>query len=175
MESLPLDPISQRVRSMGQVVLLAGRALDYIQSFRIGIRARESYDSINSDLEKMLDHLLSKKDSYSGSYCDPTTMALCCLFIICQERVRELNLQRGSKEDLALQACRRMVWDTCRESLESNKEADVTRLSYVSIFCVFHCVSALVDQTESSPTCDEINRLVPTLHMFAQRWTVGKL
>ncbi|RSL56055.1 hypothetical protein CEP53_006909 [Fusarium sp. AF-6] len=157
---------------MGQVVLLAERALEHVQCSKTGIRTRENYNSIDSDLENMLDHLLSQ-DSYSESYCDPTTMALCCLFIIRQERVGELNAQPGSKEYLALQAYRRMVWDTCRESLESNKGADVNRLSYISIFCVFYCVSALVDQTESYPTCDEIDRLVPTLRMFAQKWTVG--
>ncbi|RSM08728.1 hypothetical protein CEP52_004473 [Fusarium oligoseptatum] len=172
MESSPLDLISQKVRSMGKVALLAGRALDYMQGPKMDIGTRENSNLIDSDLENMLDHLLSQ-DSYSESYCDPTTMALCCLFIIRQERVRELNAQPGSKEYLALQACRRMVWDTCRESLESNKGADITRLSYISIFCVFYCVSALADQAESYPTCDEIDRLVPTLRMFAQKWTVG--
>lgn len=97
------------------------------------------------------------------------------LFIIRQERVVELNAQPGSKEDLALQACRRMVWDTCRESIESNNDADVTRLSYISILCVFHCVSTLVGQAESIPTCDEVDQLVPTLQRFAQRWTVGSM
>ncbi|EEU34053.1 uncharacterized protein NECHADRAFT_85522 [Fusarium vanettenii 77-13-4] len=146
-EPFPLGPISQRIRSMGQVVFLSGRALEHLQGSKVGIRMKEDYDLIDSDLESMLDHLLSHKDSYSGSYCDPTTLALCCLFIIRQERVRELNTQPGSKAYLALQACRRMVWDTCRESLDSNKE--------------------------SAPTCDEIDQLVPTLRMFAQRWTVG--
>ncbi|RMJ13394.1 hypothetical protein CDV36_006934 [Fusarium kuroshium] len=76
MESLPLDLISQRVRSMGKVALLAGRALDYMQGPKMDIGTRGNYNSIDSDLENMLDHLLSRKDSYSGSYCDPTTMAL---------------------------------------------------------------------------------------------------
>ncbi|KAJ4229106.1 hypothetical protein NW759_003830 [Fusarium solani] len=172
MESLPLDPISQRVRSMGQVVLLAGRALEYLQGSKLAIGTKDDYDSIDSDLESMLDHLLSHNDSYSGSYCDPTTMALCCLFIIRQERVRERKTQPGSKADLALQACRRMAWDTCRESLESNKGADVNQLSLISISCVFHCVSALVNDTGSAPASDEIAQLAPTLRMFAQRWTI---
>lgn len=76
MESLPLDPISQRVRLMGQVVLLAGRALEYLRGSKLGIGTKDDYDSIDSDLESMLDYLLSHNDSYSGSYCDPTTMAL---------------------------------------------------------------------------------------------------
>ncbi|KAM0438636.1 hypothetical protein ACHAPT_001389 [Fusarium lateritium] len=139
----------------------------------MSIETDQDYGSIDNDIERMLDHLLRDKESYSGSYCDPTTMALCCLFIIRQERVRQLDAQSGSKEDMALRACSRMVWDTCRESLESNKGADVTRLSYISIFCVFHCTSMLVKEVDSAPPCDEIDQLLPTLRMFAQRWTVG--
>lgn len=61
---------------MGQVVLLAGRALEYVQCSKQGTGAKNAYDLVDSDLEVMLDHLLSYNDSYSGSYCDPTTMAL---------------------------------------------------------------------------------------------------
>lgn len=61
---------------MGQVVFLSGRALEHLQGSKVGIRMKEDYDLIDSDLESMLDHLLSHKDSYSGSYCDPTTLAL---------------------------------------------------------------------------------------------------
>lgn len=75
-EPPPLDTSSQRLHIMAQVVLLVGRALQYVYCLKKRIAADEDYSSIDDDVEEMAKSLIRHKESHSWPFCDPITMAL---------------------------------------------------------------------------------------------------
>ncbi|KAF4465445.1 fungal specific transcription factor [Fusarium albosuccineum] len=174
-EKEPQSPlsVSHKLQTISDVVLMAGRVLHYVQSSKGGITPAESYCSIDEGIKSMVKTLLGREKIYSGSYCDPMTMILCFVLILHQERSSQLGCLSSSEEALALHTSRRMVWDTCRMSLESKKDAGVTQVSYVSMCCVLHSLSIIAKDTDLISDNKEVEKFLPILQRFNQRWAVG--
>ncbi|KAM5358293.1 hypothetical protein ACJZ2D_015422 [Fusarium nematophilum] len=167
-----LDNCSQKLHVMAKVVLLAGRVLEFVDNARMGNVDEDGYCSIEEKITSMVKSLIYENRSYSWSFCDPTTMTLCCVLILHSERVRITNATQDSKDFLALQASWRMVWDTCRISLEANANSDISKLSFVSMCCTLRAVSDILHDPLTGLR-HEIQRLLPVIRRFSRRWAIG--
>lgn len=87
--------------------------------------------------------------------------------------MRNAGSLSGPREDLTLQASRRMAWDTCRLSIETIKEAEISQTSFVSMNSTFRAVLCIMNDHTRPSEHEEIEQLLFKLRLFRSRWAVG--
>lgn len=105
-----------------------------------------------------------------------TYRRISCALALHEARARHISAEPRSREDIALQSSRRMIWDMCTLAIDTIQGHNISHHSFVGMCCVFR---AAVIFLNNSPTEDrasdgeKVRAIMPTLRVFSERWPVG--
>ncbi|KAH8811223.1 hypothetical protein F5884DRAFT_268040 [Xylogone sp. PMI_703] len=164
---------SQQLYTTARVALATGRALHYVYCVESGYEADESYTSIETDMQDLAKFLIESDEGHSWVFCDVIGLTLCCLLMLHRTRVKEVGFVPNSRDGLAYKTSCRMIWDTCKISVNTIKNVDISQVSFIGMFCQLRAVYSSIDITGEHIPCEDKEGTLLTMGRFFQRWTIG--
>ncbi|KAL6691387.1 hypothetical protein J3F84DRAFT_387003 [Trichoderma pleuroticola] len=164
---------SQQLYTMAQIALASGRVLHHVYCSNHGYEVDESYNSVDHDMQALVAALMATKDSHSIYLCDIISLAICSLIVLRQSHAKQLSFMLSSLDELALQTSCQMIWDTAKISFHAIRSIDVSRLSFIGMFCQLRGVYAAVGVSHNYTPRGGMEDMLFTMENFFRRWIIG--
>ncbi|KAM6479534.1 hypothetical protein HDV62DRAFT_138550 [Trichoderma sp. SZMC 28011] len=164
---------SQQLYTMAQTALASGRVLHHVYCSHHGYEVDESYTSVDHAMQTLVTALMASKDSHSMYLCDIISLAICSLIVLRQSHAKQQSFMLSPLDDLALQTSCQMIWDTAKISFRAIRDIDVSRVSFIGMFCQLRGVYAAIDVSHDYTPRDGMEDMLFTMENFFRRWTIG--
>ncbi|KAK0760502.1 hypothetical protein N5P37_006696 [Trichoderma harzianum] len=164
---------SQQLYTMAQIALATGRVLHHVYCSHHGYEVDESYNSVDHAIQALVTALMASKDSHSMYLCDIISLAICSLIVLRQSHAKQQSFMLSPLDNLALQTSCQMIWDTAKISFHAIRGIDVSRVSFIGMFCQLRGVHAAIDVSHNYTPRDGMEDMLFTMENFFRRWTIG--
>ncbi|KAL7933944.1 hypothetical protein V8C35DRAFT_302833 [Trichoderma chlorosporum] len=164
---------SQQLYTMAQIALSSGRVLHHIYCSNHGYELDESYDSVEDGMQTLVAALMAAKDSHSAHLCDSISLALCSLIVLQHSHATAVSLIPDSLDDLKLQTCSQMIWDTAGISFYAIRNIDISQVSLIGMFCQLGAIHTATVIFNNDIPHEGIEDMLFAMEVFFQKWTIG--